>query len=318
MNTSPPRVKSKPPPQKYIDMVYVLDRSGSMITMGGSHKVQLLNFLGNQKEAGIISNNSIQISIITFDDKAETCIDQLNAKVLELPDNDTLNSWCEPRGATRLYDTVIEAVINQKKRIQKRKSSMPKMLRELDPVFERCIYVLTDGLDNTSQKTSQDMKTLVENERKNGLKTIFLAANQDAVKQAQNFGFDPKTALTIGSDAKTSAIGMNFANQMARNMSSDTSDDIHYEFSKLERTCSQPVSYEDSDLSTSPPPPPPYSPPPPLLSVNCTNYQLNVTDYQAQATPPPTPRTISSNSSSSPEPLSRIYPESRQINYIEK
>ena len=59
MNTSPPRVKSKVPPQKYIDMVYVLDRSGSMCTMGGSHKVQLLNFLGNQKEAGIMSNNSV-------------------------------------------------------------------------------------------------------------------------------------------------------------------------------------------------------------------------------------------------------------------
>ena len=80
MNTSsPPRVKSKLPPQKYIDMVYVLDRSGSMYSMGGSHKVQLLNFLGNQKEAGIICNNSIQISIITFDHKAEICIDDINS-----------------------------------------------------------------------------------------------------------------------------------------------------------------------------------------------------------------------------------------------
>ena len=305
-------------PQNIIDMVYVLDRSGSMITMGGSHKIQLLEFLGNQKEAGIISNNIIHLTIITFDDKAETCIDELNANVLELPDNDTINSWCEPRGATRLYDTVIEAVINQKKRILTLKTCIekynPKYLRELDPEnMKRCIYVLTDGLDNSSQKTIQDMKDLLETERKNGLKTIFLAANQDAVKQAQNFGFDTKTALTIGSDAKTSAIGMSFANQMARNISSDTSDDIQYEFSKLQRTYSQPVSYEVSDVSTSPPPPPPYYPPVPL-SVNCTNYHLNITEYQSHATPPPTPRTISS----SPEPLSRIYPESRQINYIEK
>ena len=97
------------------------------------------------------------------------------------------------------------------------------------------------------------MKKLLLKERKKNLVTIFLAANiGDAMERAEEFGFEPKLALTIGSDKKHSSIGMKHANNMAREISSNmenNSENISSsrEFSLLQRESSVPVSSQSLD-----------------------------------------------------------------------
>ena len=153
-------------------------------------------------------------------------------------DDGLLYDWAEPRGTTRLYDTIVEQVEAQKVRNKTYKASLPNMVKELDPVIERWMYVLTDGQDNQSTTECYDMQQLMLQERKEGLGTIFLAANQDAEVQAVRFGFDPATALTIGADKETSTRGMSYANAMASQISAECAPTPQVRFSQLERNTS--------------------------------------------------------------------------------
>lgn len=236
----------------------VVDRSDSMNSMHGSHITQLSNYLEEQKKAAEESGNTVIVTVITFDTVAETWIDNKNVLDIEIPTIQQLRIWASPRGMTRMYDTVIDAVVNQKSNIVEYIKTLPRMVRELDPDIHRWIYVITDGYDNSSDHTVNEMQKRMLSERKKGLGTILLAANiGDAQKKAETFGFDKETALTIGSDAITSGRGMEYANNMARQISSLGSVPSGG-FTPLERSTSipQPNNSHEDTLG----PPPPYSP----------------------------------------------------------
>lgn len=236
----------------------VVDRSDSMNSMHGSHITQLRNYLEEQKKAAEESGNTIFVTVITFDTVAQTWIDTKNILDIEIPTMELLRLWASPRGMTRMYDTVIDAVTNQKSNTVDYIKTLPTMVRELDPHIQRWIYVITDGYDNSSLHTVNEMQTKMLSERRSGLGTILLAANiGDAQELAETFGFNKETALTIGSDAITSGLGMEYANNMARQISS-LGTIPSGGFTPLERSTSipQPNNSDEDTLG----PPPPYSP----------------------------------------------------------
>ena len=199
----------------------VFDRSGSMASLQGSHIQQLRNYLIEQKKAAE-SGNKIKITVIIFDDVKATWIDNIDVLDMKIPTEEEVYLRASPRGMTRMIDTVIEAVTKQKHDIEKYRESLPLMVRELDPSIQRWLYIISDGYDNKSKHTSNEMKEIMEAERETGLGTIFLAANQgDAQDLADHLGLNRDTALTFGADRTTSSLAMGYANDMARQISSE-------------------------------------------------------------------------------------------------
>ena len=257
--------------EKITFVTYILDKSSSMYTMDDTPEKQLREFLDGQKEVSQENNVTIFITVITFDQKAIVRIDNQNISNLLMPSSSEIKNWVQAEGFTRFFNTVEEAIQKQNKDLNIFIRNLPLCLRSRGkpPKIEKLLYVLTDGKDNRSttqndnvightgnneiQKSQQSLKKLLLKERKKNLVTIFLAANiGDAMERAEEFGFEPKLALTIGSDKKHSSIGMKHANNMAREISSNmenNSENISSsrEFSLLQRESSVPVSSQSLD-----------------------------------------------------------------------
>ncbi len=91
-----------------------------------------------------------------------------------------------PRAATPLFDAVGDFV------------------GRLSGEGRRVLVVLTDGLENCSKKfTSEQVRALIEAKRKAGWVVIYLAANIDAWKQAEEIGVPKEAAMNYKQAATT-------------------------------------------------------------------------------------------------------------------
>ena len=232
----------------------LVDRSGSMYSMGGAHKTQLRDYIKQLQEAANTSGNTILITVATNDDKWDTWVDTKNVLDVKLPTDEELTLWANPRGMTRMYDAILYYINKKNESLKQYKKNLPAMVRELDTPVECWMYIITDGCDNKSTHTASDVKQVMEAERKAGLGTIFLAANQgDAQDLAASLGMNRDTALTIGADRFTSEIAMGYANNMTRQISSnDGTGTLPHppSFSLLQRSASAPQEANtNTDLS---------------------------------------------------------------------
>jgi hypothetical protein len=231
----------------------LVDRSGSMYSMGGTHKTQLRNYIRQLQETANTSGNTILITVATNDDKWDTWIDTKNVLEVKLPTDDELSLWAEPRGMTRMYDAILYYLNKKNESINEYKKNLPEMERDLDTPVECWMYIITDGCDNKSTHTASKVKQVMEAERSAGLGTIFLAANQgNAQDLASSLGMNRDTALTIGADSVTSEIAMGYANDLTRQISSNSSGSGPSpppSFSALQRTASAPQDHSMNTVS---------------------------------------------------------------------
>ena len=245
----------------HTDIVCIADRSGSMYTMEGSVGPQISNILNEQKESSIQNNSSIHFSLVSFDDQKNTCIDSAPIGEIPCPSNVDLEKWLSPRGTTRLVDTILEEIDNQNTRVQEYKASLTRSVRALDPEIKCIVMIITDGVDNRSVHTEEELNRKVTEATKNNSVFIFLAANQDAIQTGERFGIDSATSMTIGNDRQTSAEGLRHASAMMRCVSDGSPDSP--EFSINARMASAPNAVvegsddddDDDDLLLPPPPP---------------------------------------------------------------
>jgi hypothetical protein len=57
--------------------------------------------------------------------------------------------------------------------------------------------VVTDGKENASDEFShEDIQDMIESERDEGREFVFLAANQNAMEMASDYGMDPNKSMT--------------------------------------------------------------------------------------------------------------------------
>ena len=264
----------------FTDIQVVFDKSSSMETFGNSTRDQMFNLLQDQIKLAEENQQKINISFTGFNENANVYID--NKPVLDLKEvnKNNFTTWVRPDGLTRLYDTIIECVDAQNKRVNEYNQNMQPMVGELTPTLNKILYVITDGYDNQSTNKTKDVHSAITDARKSGTVCILLAANQDAIQLAMVCGFDEKIALTIGSDPHTTELAMGFTNTLVRAISSGSSRTDSLEFSELQRSSSQqtdtyrlfsplvrhtntmdPLEDYDSDQSDTetilPPPPPP-------------------------------------------------------------
>ena len=261
-------------PPLHTDITIIVDRSFSMRSMNGSPMTMVSELLSEQKKIAMETEQSIHLTLVSFDNESYKCIDNKDVKKIAAPKKFQMEEWLEPRGATRLIDTMMEEIKAQRIRVNKYKQNLSNEVQKLNPIIRSVTQIITDGQDNRSKASDEDLNTTIIAEKKNGTTFVFLAANQDAIKTAERFGIDQNTAMTIGADQQTSLTGMQYANEMIRNITRGSSEGATPQFSNVARRQSvsinglellsnaaamiYPMSEEETDipypLSSSPPP----------------------------------------------------------------
>ena len=215
---------------KIQEVVAIMDRSGSMAdkvedAVGGFNST--LEVLRKEQT----DNSIINVSVKLFDNKEEMLIRSIplaNVKPLE-------SHQFIPRGQTALLD----AMGNTLSFFMEKKLMNPQ-------AYDCCtIYIVTDGMENSSKKfTRNHIKEMIQSAELNyNIKVIYLGANQDAILEAGNLGINAGQAINYSeSREETEAVYRSAAAMVGRHRSGG-----NVEFLQAERMASQ--NY------TSPPPP---------------------------------------------------------------
>lgn len=173
------------------ELVFVVDKSGSMHgleadTVGG------LNSTLKQNRS--LPGKAV-VSLVLFDNNSEVVLDRVPLeKVSDLTAKDYVVGGC-----TALLDAVGDAVRYHAK-VQ---HILPKRHRAEHVVF----VIITDGMENASRRrTYEEVRSLIECQRKEGWEFLFLGANIDAAAEACRIGIAPERASQYVSDGEGSRI----------------------------------------------------------------------------------------------------------------
>ena len=191
------------------EIVYILDRSGSMSgleadTIGGFNSM-----IEKQKQTG----EKAYVSTVLFDDRTEVIHDRVP---IEKVDKIT-NKEYFVRGSTALLDAVggaIKHIIN-----------IHKYAREEDRPDKTIFVITTDGMENASMNYNyKQVKKMIEKEQKEyGWEFIFIGANIDACAEAERFGIRKERAVNyIHDDIGTKLIYEGVSQAMCAAMEADS------------------------------------------------------------------------------------------------
>lgn len=170
----------------YTEIVFILDRSGSMgglegDTIGGFNAM----LEKNRRQEG-----DAVVSVVLFDDRSDVICDRVGIReVKPLTEREYY-----VRGCTALLDAVGGAV----RHISKVQKALPAHHRAKSVMF----VITTDGYENASRKYSyKKVKKLIEAKRKEGWEFVFIGANIDSAKEASHLGIDVDNAVDYCCDA---------------------------------------------------------------------------------------------------------------------
>lgn len=187
-----------------MELVFILDKSGSMRglesdTIGGFNSL-----LEKQKQ----KEGSVNVTTVLFSNEYEKIHDRVPIQQVSPL---TLEDYFIG-GSTALLDA-IGITINDLIKVQKRKSKK----EVADKVL---VVIITDGRENASQEyTYRRIKKLIEfEEEKYGWEFLFLGANIDAAKMADNVGIRRERATNYHSDKKGTSLNFEVLNKTIINV----------------------------------------------------------------------------------------------------
>jgi hypothetical protein len=157
------------------EIIFILDRSGSMDSMSDEAKSGFNSFLKSQREC----EGDARLSLTLFDHEYTPVIQSVPLD--SVPDLD--DTTYEPRGMTALLDAVGRSIDDYKQGLKKSpKANASKRV---------IVVVLTDGLENASKDYNyKRVKDLIDQQKKQGWEFLFLASDLESSEDAENFGFD--------------------------------------------------------------------------------------------------------------------------------
>ena len=176
--------KNKNNKPKDVELVFILDRSGSMgglesDTIGGYNSM-----LSKQKKE---KTGKVSVTTVLFDDQYELLYNQVPIeKVSPMTEEEYY-----VRGSTALLDAIGKTVM-QVKANQDKKEIKDKVL----------FVIITDGMENASReyRVEQVKKLIEERKEKDKWEFLFLGANIDAIGTAGRLGIDSSRATQYKSD----------------------------------------------------------------------------------------------------------------------
>ena len=178
-----------------VEMVFILDRSGSM---GGLESDTIGGFNSMLGEQQAVDGEAV-VTTVLFDDRYELLHDRIDIKsVAPLSSKEYT-----VRGSTALLDAVGETI--DKIRLAQKNTAE-------DYQAEKVMFVIiTDGLENASHKYSADqVKAQIEHQkRKYGWEFIFMGANMDAISEAGRLGINADRAMNFQADPHGIGVAFN-------------------------------------------------------------------------------------------------------------
>lgn len=168
------------------EIVFIIDRSGSMRglekdTIGGFNS--MIEKMKKQEGEALIST-------VLFDHQSEVIHDRVNLEqISELTEEDYY-----VRGTTALLDAVGDAIHHI--------ANIHKYAREEDIPEHTLFVITTDGYENASHRyTYRKVKKMIEEAKaEKQWEFLFLGANIDAARTADQFGIDADKAVNFHND----------------------------------------------------------------------------------------------------------------------
>ncbi len=153
-----------------LSVLFIMDASGSMSSMGNEPLQGLNNLIKQQKESG-----DFKFTLVTFNETVKTVIDDMDGK--DVPELTSVHY--SPGGMTALLDAMGEGINKQKE-------------KKIENVL---VVVLTDGLENSSKhfNSSQIKELTTEMKEKHKWAFMYLGANQDSFSVARGLGINVST-----------------------------------------------------------------------------------------------------------------------------
>lgn len=173
--------------QKKFEVVFILDRSGSM---GGKESDTIGGFnstLASQKKL----KGDIYITTVLFDDEVEFLHESQNIKEVKR----ITNKDYFVRGSTAMWDAVGSTIkkINHLQEMEGKNNITEKTL---------CV-IITDGMENASTEyTGKQVRSLIKKSKKNNWEFIFMGANIESEKVAEELGIDRDMAVNYKNDSE--------------------------------------------------------------------------------------------------------------------
>jgi len=201
----------KPLPNRDVELVFVLDKSGSMAgfeedTVGGFNAM-----IEKQKGEG---EGMIYVTAVLFSTATELFYDRVPIDEISPMKR---ADYCVG-GCTALYDAVGETVEHI--------SRIHKYARREDKPARTVFVITTDGMENASRHyTHSKVRRLIEQKTKqDGWEFIFLGANMDAEEVAEDIGIRRSRAATYRQTGE--GIGRCFCSvsRMVRDIVTDSID----------------------------------------------------------------------------------------------
>ena len=177
---------------KLTELVFILDRSGSMAGLEGDTIGGFNAMLEKQKK----EEGEALLSAVLFSDRSTVLYDRADIKKVEpMTDRQYFVGGC-----TALLDAIGDAVHHI--------GNVHKYAREEDRPKRTVFVIITDGMENASRRYCYDeVRRIVERQReKYGWEFLFLGANMDAISAARRFGIREDRAVRYRCDAKGTAL----------------------------------------------------------------------------------------------------------------
>ena len=193
-------------PGLYSDTCFLGDNSGSMSSMGRSPEDGARLFAEQYHALGV-ANSGQTPTYLAFAVFSTTCEEVYADDPAKLTQKqiDLCAHSMRPTNLTRFYDSAIEQLAAQAKRIRASYATLSPAVRRLVPLDQYAAVVfatLTDGQDNMSNLCDGPALKRAFNRHKVefGAKILFIAANMSAEDVGKNYGIDEDACLQMGSD----------------------------------------------------------------------------------------------------------------------
>lgn len=215
----------------------IVDRSGSMYTMGDKPSEMTHKFLHDTVSQSLSENVSTLTSFITFDDIVEDVFKNKNLTVDDIPSLQSIRHSLHPRGGTKFNDTIIEELDYLMKQKNDYYNSLPRIVKNLDPNITTIAILITDGMDNSSHNSIEKCHEKIKEFYDSGGKIILMTANIDSQSIGENYGINLDNCITVhNSDPDAIEAGFNAVTCTQRQFSSGIRN---AQFTPLERDQSQ-------------------------------------------------------------------------------
>jgi len=214
--------------KKVLELVFILDRSGSMSglekdTMGGFNSI-----IDKQKQ---LHGDDVIVSTVLFDHQTEVIHNRVPIEDVEPMDEATYYVG----GSTALLDAVGGAIEHTKR--------VHRLLGDVDKPQEVMYIITTDGQENSSKMYQRkQIKRLVEAQQEKGWEFIFLGANINAFADAHTYGIKQDRTVQYmhdGAGTRHMYESVNDAIRMkrvAKNIAPDWHDKANSDFKKRSKS----------------------------------------------------------------------------------